>query len=35
MNDAGINHRGTTADVLAGKYAEQIDIGGLQMDWRF
>lgn len=35
MNDASINHRGSTADVLAGKYTEQIDIGGLQMDWRF
>jgi len=35
MNDAGINHRGATADVLAGQYSEQINIGGLQMDWRF
>ncbi len=33
--DAGINHRGATGDILAGQYAEQINIGGLQMDWRF
>ena len=35
MNDAGINRRGSTADFLVGQYSEQIDIGGLQLDWRF
>ncbi|TXI16825.1 MAG: aromatic hydrocarbon degradation protein [Nitrosomonas sp.] len=35
MGDAAINHRGTTGDFLIGQYAEQINIGGLQMDWRF
>jgi len=33
--DAGIDHRGTTGDRLVGHYTEQINIGGLQMDWRF
>jgi len=35
MNDAAINRRGSTGDILAGKYSEQINIGGLQLDWRF
>ncbi|MBS0424239.1 MAG: outer membrane protein transport protein [Proteobacteria bacterium] len=35
MNDAAINRRGTTADSLVGQYSEQINIGGLQLDWRF
>ena len=35
MPDAGIDHSGATGDRLVGHYAEQINIGGLQMDWRF
>ena len=35
MNDAAINRRGSTGDILIGQYSEQINIGGLQMDWRF
>ncbi len=35
MDDATINRRGATADLLAGQYSEQVNIGGLQMDWRF
>jgi long-chain fatty acid transport protein len=35
MNDAAINRRGSTGDILVGQYSEQINIGGLQMDWRF
>ena len=35
MNDAAINRRGSAGDILAGKYSEQINIGGLQLDWRF
>lgn len=35
MSDAGIDHRGPTGDRLTGYYNEQINIGGLQMDWRF
>ena len=30
-----INRRGTTGELLAGKYTEQADIIGLQLDWRF
>ena len=35
MDDPFINRRGPTADFLVGQYSEQINIGGLQMDWRF
>lgn len=35
MPDTGIDHRGATGDRLVGHYTEQINIGGLQMDWRF
>lgn len=35
MDDLFINRRGPTADFLVGQYSEQINIGGLQMDWRF
>ena len=35
MNDASINNRGSTAGFLVGQYSEQINIGGLQLDWRF
>ncbi len=35
MDNAAINRRGATADLLAGQYSEQANIGGLQMDWRF
>jgi long-chain fatty acid transport protein len=35
MNDAAINRRGSAVDFLVGQYSEQINIGGLQLDWRF
>lgn len=35
MPDSEINRQGTTGDRLVGHYTEQINIGGLQMDWRF
>ncbi len=35
MNDSSINNRGSTASYLVGQYSEQINIGGLQLDWRF
>lgn len=35
MNDASINKQGATAESLVGQYSEQVDIVGLQMDWRF
>ena len=35
MNDSAINNRGSTAGFLVGQYSEQINIGGLQLDWRF
>jgi len=35
MDDAFINREGATRDILIGQYSEQINIGGLQMDWRF
>lgn len=35
MDDAAINREGATRDILIGQYSEQINIGGLQMDWRF
>lgn len=35
MNDAPINNRGSTSGFLVGQYSEQINIGGLQLDWRF
>jgi long-chain fatty acid transport protein len=35
MDDPAINRQGATNDSLTGQYSEQINIGGLQMDWRF
>ena len=35
MDDVAINRRGTTGDFLTGQYSGQINIGGLQLDWRF
>lgn len=35
MDDPAINRRGAAGDLLVGQYSEQINIGGLQMDWRF
>lgn len=30
-----INRTGVTGDTLSGKYTEQVDIIGMQLDWRF
>lgn len=35
INDAPINKKGTTTESLVGQYSEQVDIIGLQVDWRF
>lgn len=35
IDDPSINHSGTTDDRLIGKFSEQINIAGLQLDWRF
>lgn len=35
MNNPSINRRGVTGDFLSGQFAEQVNIGGLQLDWRF
>lgn len=35
LDSPSINRTGVTGDTLSGKYAEQVDIIGLQLDWRF
>lgn len=35
IDDIAINRQGVSADFLNGQYAEQFNIGGLQLDWRF
>lgn len=35
FDNPAINRRGTTGELLTGKYTEQADIIGLQLDWRF
>ncbi|MBP6354738.1 MAG: outer membrane protein transport protein [Nitrosomonas sp.] len=35
MDDPSINRQGATSDILIGQYSEQINLGGLQLDWRF
>ncbi len=35
MADAAISRQGATGEILSGQYAEQINLGGLQLDWRF
>ncbi|OQW42374.1 MAG: aromatic hydrocarbon degradation protein [Proteobacteria bacterium SG_bin4] len=35
FEDPTINRRGTTGEMLRGRYTEQVNILGLQLDWRF
>lgn len=35
MDNPVVNRQGAGGDFLVGQYSEQINIGGLQMDWRF
>ncbi len=35
MNDAGTSKSGPSGESLIGQYSNQVNIGGLQMDWRF
>ncbi|SOD16448.1 OmpP1/FadL family transporter [Nitrosomonas ureae] len=35
MDTPSISRRGVTGDFLSGQFSEQINIGGLQLDWRF
>lgn len=35
LDSPAINRTGVTGDTLSGKYTEQVDIIGMQLDWRF